>query len=71
MAKSRASETTPEVQCYNALQVAMEALGIHKPNDGSEYDRRYAVTVTELEKVFAYFNTFVVVPLRVASNDSQ
>ena len=27
--------------------------------DRSEKARRYAVTITEMEKVFAYFNTFV------------
>lgn len=30
-----------------------------KPNDRSNRDRGYAVTITELEKVIAYFNTWV------------
>lgn len=30
-----------------------------KGEDRSEKARRYAVTITEMEKVFAYFNTFV------------
>lgn len=30
-----------------------------KPDDRSERARRYAVTITEYEKVLSYFNTFV------------
>lgn len=30
-----------------------------KPEDRSELARRYAVTITELEKVYAYFRVFV------------
>jgi hypothetical protein len=30
-----------------------------KPEDRSGLDRRYAVTITELEKVFAYFYTYI------------
>jgi hypothetical protein len=30
-----------------------------KPNDGSDIDRRYAIFITELEKVYAYFVTYV------------
>ncbi len=30
-----------------------------KPNDRSEKDRRYSIAITELEKVYAYFKTFV------------
>ena len=33
-----------------------------KPNDGSARDRAYAVVITELEKVFAYFVLFVQYP---------
>ena len=34
---------------------------LFKPLDRSEMARRYAVTITELEKAHAYFNTYVVV----------
>jgi hypothetical protein len=30
-----------------------------KPENRSELARRYAVTITDLEKVYAYFMTFV------------
>jgi hypothetical protein len=30
-----------------------------KPNDRSEADRRYAVAITEMEKVIAYFDTWI------------
>ena len=36
----------------------LDTLHVLKPNDRSELDRRYAVTITEMEKVFAYFSTF-------------
>lgn len=35
-------------------------LKARKPNDRSERDRRWAVTITEYEKVVAYFKTFVI-----------
>lgn len=33
---------------------------LFKPLDRSEASRRYAVTITELEKAYAYFSTYVV-----------
>jgi len=30
-----------------------------KPNDKSEIDRRYAIVITDLEKAYAYFFTYV------------
>lgn len=47
-------------ECQKKLEEAMEALRQAKPEDRSEEARRYAVTITELEKVLAYFHTFVV-----------
>jgi len=41
-----------------------------KPEDYSERDRRYAITITEMEKVFAYFKTWVInMPVIVAKCD--
>jgi hypothetical protein len=37
----------------------LEDLRAAKPEDRNEVARRYAVTITELEKVMAYFKTFV------------
>lgn len=35
------------------------ALRAAKPNDRSEKDRYYAIVITEVEKAFAVFSTFV------------
>ena len=49
-----------EVFCSGKLQEALQALRDNKPEERSEEARRYAVTITELEKVLAYFAVFVV-----------
>lgn len=38
----------------------LENLRHEKPEDHSEMARRYAVTITEMEKVLAYYELFVV-----------
>lgn len=35
------------------------SMGIAKPNDRSGIDRRFAVLITEQEKVLAWFQTFI------------
>ena len=50
-------ETTIDL-CGVQLYAALETLRENKPNDRSEKDRRFAVTITELEKVYAYYVTF-------------
>lgn len=42
------------------LGEAYNELKKNKPNDRSEKDRRYAVTITEMEKVLGYFYLWVV-----------
>jgi hypothetical protein len=60
---SKPNEARPSyVIAYHALQNALGTLQATKPNDRSDIDRRYAVTVTVLEQAVAYFNTFVVIP---------
>lgn len=44
------------------LNNVLSALRAAKPNDRSELDRRYAVTITELEKVVAYFSVYCMTP---------
>lgn len=44
----------------NALAEMLEKLRQAKPTDRSEKARYYAVVITEFEKVFAYFNTYVI-----------
>lgn len=44
------------------IKILMHALALlqdHKPNDRSEKDRHYAIVITELEKVYAYYKTFI------------
>ena len=45
---------------WTALLVAYRKLKAGKPEDRSEKARRYAVTITEMEKAIAYFDTMVV-----------
>lgn len=44
----------------SALGVALKTLKAAKPEDRTQTDRRYAATITDLEKVMAYFVTYVV-----------
>jgi hypothetical protein len=41
------------------LKEALEAMREAKPEERSELARRYAVSITELEKVIAYFVLYV------------
>lgn len=41
-----------------------------KPADRGELARRYAITITELEKVVAYFKTFVYSPRQSDSDEA-
>lgn len=43
-----------------ALREAMKVLRENKPTERNELARRYAVTITELEKVISYYDTFIV-----------
>ncbi len=42
------------------LRTTLLELRSARPDERSEKSRRYAVTITEMEKVFAYFKTFVI-----------
>jgi hypothetical protein len=53
------SEVSPEEKALHDLREALASLKLAKPNDGSEKDRRYAVAITETEKVFAYYWTYL------------
>lgn len=41
------------------LSTVLQSLMDLKPNDRSITDRRYAIVITELEKVIAYYETWV------------
>lgn len=45
---------------FQELQQVLEKLRNYKPNERSEKSRRYAVTITEMEKVLSYFKVMVV-----------
>lgn len=47
-------------QAFAKLAEAMLYLREAKPTEKSEVARRYAVTITDLEKVVAYFQVYVV-----------
>jgi hypothetical protein len=43
-----------------SLHAALSHLRVNKPGDRSELDRVYAVAITDLEKVVAYFQVYAV-----------
>lgn len=56
------SELTPkkDARSENSLHTSLLTLRKNKPNDRSQKDRRYAVTITMLKQAYAYFNTYVI-----------
>ena len=50
-----------DAQILSMLEMALGRLNDAKPNDRSERDRHYAVLRTELEKVIAYCDHWIVV----------
>lgn len=51
----------PEMDYFDLVENLDVLIGIfkkNKPNDRSDVDRVFAITITDLEKVFAYFSTF-------------
>ncbi len=43
-----------------SLESSLRMIQRNRPNDRSEIDRRYAVLITDFEKVMAYFKTYIV-----------
>lgn len=54
------SSVVSDENMLTALKTTYQLLKAAKPDDRSEKARRYAVTITEYEKVISYFNTMVV-----------
>lgn len=46
-------------EALNGLEASLYFLRDAKPEERSELARRYAVTITEFEKVVAYFRVYV------------
>lgn len=53
------AKPTP-IDVLNAFGLALKTLKAAKPEDHTQTDRRFAVTITDLEKVMAYFATYVI-----------
>ena len=58
MENNSTTTLTPD-DVLSAFKTTLSTLRAVKPEDRSGIDRRYAVTITELEKVFAYFYTYI------------
>lgn len=50
---------TLEMEVWAAMVDLWRKMKAAKPTERNEQARRYAVTMTEFEKVMGYFNTFV------------
>lgn len=59
MEEQNSPNTLTPIDVLSSLKGALSTLRAVKPEDRSGLDRRYAVTITELEKVFAYFYTYI------------
>lgn len=57
--KLGAADFISDAAVENSLLVALKALRANKPSERCEKARRYAVTITEMEKVYGYFKTFI------------
>jgi len=53
-------EVTVDDEVMLSLRLSLMKMREAKPAAPSEEARRYAVAITDMEKVVAYFNTFVV-----------
>lgn len=49
-----------DILISGGIWLLLEEMKQAKPDDRSEKARRYAVTITEFEKVAAYFKTYVI-----------
>lgn len=49
-----------DISCYELIRKALKEMRESKPDERSEKARRYAVSITEMEKVLAYFHDYVV-----------
>jgi len=47
-------------ELFDELCVLIEHIKEEKPDDRSEIDRRFAIIITDLEKVHAYFSVYLI-----------
>lgn len=50
---------SPEMEIWKDMCALWRKMAAAKPEERNEVARRYAVTMTEFEKVMGYFDTFV------------
>ena len=60
-----------DVEVAEAISSAIRTTRAHKPNNRTELDRIYAVTITELEKAYAYFVTFALPFTQTGADDEE
>ncbi len=60
----KAAERLVAEKVFKQLKQAMRELQDAKPSERNELARRYAVTITELEKVIAYFRVYVLMGMQ-------
>jgi hypothetical protein len=53
-------EKFDKFQLSDKLATLLQEMKDSKPNDKSEIDSRYTIVITELEKAYAYFYTYVI-----------
>jgi len=56
----RVKNQITDSELYTGFRILLSKLREQKPDERNERARRYAVTITELEKAAAYFKTYVV-----------
>jgi hypothetical protein len=45
--------------CKQSIGISIQTLKDAKPNDRTELDRRFAIVITDLEKIQAYFLIYI------------
>lgn len=58
--QEQADEPTPQEEIYWGLIECLRMMKAGKPEERSEAARRWAVSITELEKAIAYFYAWVI-----------
>lgn len=53
------AELDKDMQTAYHLQVALQAMKDSRPNDRSAADRHWAVAITDMERIIAYFDYFI------------
>ena len=59
------------VDARSDIERALATLRVNKPDDRTQIDRAYAVTITMIEQAFAYFMTFVVNAVDDVKNEAR